>query len=109
LTIKLNFYKHRAIKSALSWAGYPRSADYESGANLRDGGVVERRDIMKSRVFLWLVAAMIGSALALSPVISAPAFAQEKKEEKKGEEKKKSEGKKSDEKKSDEKKKEEKK
>ena len=64
---------------------------------------------MKSRVFLWLVAAMIGSALAFSPVISAPAFAQEKKEEKKGEEKKKSEGKKGDEKKSDSKKGDEKK
>src|ERR1051326_4001621 len=56
---------------------------------------------------------MIGSALAFSPVISAPAFAQEKKEEKKeekkGDEKKKSEGKKGDEKKSDGKKGDEKK
>lgn len=94
----------------MSWLGRlsPVGRLREPGKSTGRRGV-ERRDNMKSRVFLWLVAAMIGSALALSPVISAPAFAQEKKEEKKGDEKKKSEGKKGDEKKSDEKKKEEKK
>lgn len=54
---------------------------------------------MKTRWFLWLVAILIGSALALAPMISSPVMAQEKKEEKKGEEKKKSEGKKGEEKK----------
>ena len=43
---------------------------------------------MKSRAFLWMVAILIGSALAVSPMIASPARAQEKKEEKKGEEKK---------------------
>ena len=33
---------------------------------------------MRSRWFLWIVAVLIGSALAFSPVISSPLLAQEK-------------------------------
>jgi hypothetical protein len=33
---------------------------------------------MRSRWFLWIVAVLIGSALALSPVVSLPLLAQEK-------------------------------
>jgi mannitol-specific phosphotransferase system IIBC component len=51
-------------------------------------GVKERRVVMRNRWFLWLVAVLIGSALAFSPMISSPVMGQEKKEEKKKEEKK---------------------
>jgi hypothetical protein len=61
--------------------------------------VKERRIVMKSRWFLWLVAALIGTALAVPPVIiaaekekkaaqpCAPGEMKEKKEEKKEEKK----------------------
>jgi mannitol-specific phosphotransferase system IIBC component len=82
----------------------------ESG-QIYDGWGVERRDVMKSRAFLWMVALLIGAALSFS--VSSPVVAQGKSDEKKAEEvkkgeqkkegegKKKSEGKKSDEKKTD--------
>ena len=57
---------------------------------------------MKNRGFLWLLAVLIGSALAFSPIVSSPVNAAEEKkgeEKKKGEDKKKSEGKKGEEKK----------
>jgi len=40
--------------------------------------VNERSVGVRSRRFLWIVAALIGSALAFSPVISSPLLAQEK-------------------------------
>jgi mannitol-specific phosphotransferase system IIBC component len=74
--------------------------NYESGGKSTTVGAMERRVVMKSRGFLWLLAVLIGSALAFSPMISSPVMAQEKKEEKeeKKEEKKKEEKKKGDEK-----------
>jgi mannitol-specific phosphotransferase system IIBC component len=88
----------------------PVGKQQESG-QIYDGWGVERRDVMKSRAFLWMVAILIGTALSIS--VSSPVLAQGKSEEKKAEEvkkgeqkkegegKKKSEGKKSEEKKSD--------
>jgi hypothetical protein len=85
--------------------------NYESGGKSTTVGAKERRDVMKSRAFLWIAAVLIGSALALSPMTSSSVMAQGKSEEtkaedvkkgeqkKKGEEKKKSEGKKGEEKK----------
>jgi mannitol-specific phosphotransferase system IIBC component len=75
----------------------PLLAALSAAANFQAVGVKERRIVMKNRGFLWLLAILIGSALAFSPILSSPVMAQEKKEEKK------------DEKKKDEKKKEEKK
>ena len=80
--------------------------NYESGGKSTTVGAMERRVVMKSRGFLWLVAVLIGSALAFSPMISSSVMAQEKKEEKKEEKKKeekKEEKKKEEKKKADEK------
>jgi hypothetical protein len=68
------------------WRGFRRRGKFKSGV-----GVKKRRVVMRSKGFLWLVAVLIGTALAFPPMISAAekkaaqpcAPAMEKKEEKK--------------------------
>src|SRR3990167_7713073 len=71
-----------AIKNAPLW---PISPDWRIGKKrgkykLRIG-VKKRREVMRSKWFLWVVAVLIGSALAFAPMVSAAE--KEKKDEKK--------------------------